>query len=101
MISRFYLEDYLSFKKVEVEFKKGLIVFSGASGTGKSVLMNSILSLFGQTEAKSKLSEISIDGISIENENYLIKNNDDFTIKQSTTSKTRYFLNNQSIPKKV
>ncbi|MCK5294087.1 MAG: DNA recombination protein RecN, partial [Arcobacteraceae bacterium] len=76
------------------------IVFSGASGTGKSILMNSILSLFGQTDAKSRLSEVSIEDISIKEENYLIESNDDFTIKQSTSSKTRYFLNNQSIPKK-
>ena len=100
MINRFYLEEYLSFKKIELEFKQGLIVFSGASGTGKSVLMNSILSLFGQTDAKSKLSEVSIENIEIEDETYLINKDDEFIIKQSTTTKTRYFLNNQSIPKK-
>lgn len=100
MISRFYLKDYLSFKNIDIEFKKGLIVFSGASGSGKSILMNSILSLFGQTDAKSKISEIVIENISIDDENYLLKKNEEFVIKQSTTSKTRYFLNNQSIPKK-
>ena len=55
MISRFYLEDYLSFKQIDVEFKKGLIVFTGPSGAGKSILMNSILSLFARTDAKAKL----------------------------------------------
>ena len=99
MISRFYLEDYLSFKKVELEFSKGLIVFSGASGTGKSILMNSILSLFGKTDAKSKVSEVLVENIKIQDENYLIED-DEFIIKQSTAAKTRYFLNNQSIPKK-
>jgi len=99
VISRFYLEDYLSFKKVELEFSKGLIVFSGASGTGKSILMNSILSLFGKTDAKSKVSEVLVENIKIQDENYLIED-DEFIIKQSTAAKTRYFLNNQSIPKK-
>lgn len=40
MITRFYLEDYLSFKKVDIEFNKGLIVFTGPSGAGKSILMD-------------------------------------------------------------
>jgi len=100
VISRFYLEEYLSFKKVELEFSKGLIVFSGASGTGKSILMNSILSLFGKTDAKSKVSEVLVENIKIDDEAYLIAD-DEFIIKQSTATKTRYFLNNQSIPKKA
>ena len=35
LINRFYLEDYLSFKKVDLDFKKGLIVFTGPSGAGE------------------------------------------------------------------
>ncbi len=100
MINRFYLEDYLSFSKVELEFSKGLIVFSGASGTGKSILMNSILALFGKTEAKSKISEVCIENLNISDENYLIEPNEEFTIKQTTTTKSRYFINNQTISKK-
>jgi len=99
VISRFYLEDYLSFKQIDVEFQKGLIVFSGPSGAGKSILINSILSLFGVGDSKSKLSEILIQNISIQNEAYNIQN-DEFVIKQNTGTKTRYYLNNQSIPKK-
>jgi len=100
VISRFYLENYLSFENVELEFKKGLIVFSGASGAGKSILMNAILSLFGATDAKSKISEVLLEDLNVKDENYLIEKDSEFIIKQSTTSKTRYFLNNQSIPKK-
>ena len=40
--SRFYLEDYLSFKQIDISFEKGLNVFTGPSGAGKSVLMSSI-----------------------------------------------------------
>ena len=100
MISRFYLEDYLSFKQIDVEFKKGLVVFTGPSGAGKSVLMNSILSLFATTEAKAKISEVILEDLSITNENYSIDKDNDIIIKQTTTSKTRYLLNNQAISKK-
>ncbi|MEA3554059.1 MAG: DNA recombination protein RecN [Campylobacterota bacterium] len=100
MISRFYLEDYLSFKQIDVEFQKGLVVFTGPSGAGKSVLMNSILSLFASTDAKAKLSEVILENLPIVDENYSIDKEDDIVIKQTTSSKTRYLLNNQSISKK-
>ena len=100
MISRFYLEDYLSFKQIDVEFEKGLVVFTGPSGAGKSVLMNSILSLFASTDAKAKLSEVILEDLSVIDENYSIQKDDDIVIKQTTSSKTRYLLNNQSISKK-
>ncbi len=99
MLNRFYLENYLSFENVDLEFKKGLIVFSGPSGAGKSILMNSILSLFSNNDAKASLSEASIQNENLQNENYNI-NNSDFVIKQITSSKTRYLLNNQAISKK-
>ena len=100
MISRFYLEDYLSFKQIDVTFKTGLNVFTGPSGAGKSVLMSSILALFGTTDTKAKLSEITLEDLKIEDENYSIEYDDDIVIKQTTTSKTRYLLNNQTISKK-
>jgi DNA repair protein RecN (Recombination protein N) len=95
LIERFYLEEYLSFKKVELNFKNGLVIFSGPSGAGKSVLFNSMVASFGQKESKAKLSEMSIVNTQIKNEDYLI--DDDFVIKQITTTKTRHFLNNQTI----
>ncbi len=97
MIERFYLEDYLSFNKIELGFKNGLIIFSGPSGAGKSILFNSIVGSFGFKEIKAKLSELTISGSKIKNEDYLI--DDDFSIKQITTTKTRHFLNNQTISK--
>ena len=97
MIERFYLEEYLSFKKVELNFKNGLVIFSGPSGAGKSILFNSMVGSFGFKEVKAKLCEITITNVNIKNEDYLI--DDDFTIKQITTTKTRHFLNNQTISK--
>ena len=100
MISRFYLENYLSFEKIDLEFDKGLVVFTGPSGAGKSVLMSSILSLFGTSDNNAKLSEIVLEDLNIEDENYSIEKDDEIIIKQNTATKTRYLLNNQTISKK-
>jgi DNA repair protein RecN (Recombination protein N) len=99
LINRLYIEDLLSFKNVDIEFKKGLIVFSGPSGAGKSILMNAILSLFTTNDTKAKIIEATLENLKVINENYDISN-DEFVIKQITSTKTRYLLNNQSIPKK-
>ena len=100
MISRFYLENYLSFSKVDLEFKKGLVVFTGPSGAGKSILMDSLLALFGIKEGKATLSEVVLEDTNISNDFFDIKNNDDIYIKEIKKDKTRYFLNNQSLSKK-
>lgn len=100
MINRFYLENYLSFEKIDLEFDKGLVVFTGPSGAGKSVLMSSILSLFGTTDSNARLSEIVLEDLNIEDENFGIENDDEIIIKQTTAAKTRYLLNNQTISKK-
>jgi DNA repair protein RecN (Recombination protein N) len=101
LINRFYLEDYLSFNQVDLEFDSGLVVFTGASGAGKSVLMNSILSVFGNSDAKASVCEVSIDNLNIINENYNIQLDDEFVIKQTNGNKIRYLLNNQTISKKA
>jgi len=100
LINRFYLENYLSFEKIDLEFDKGLVVFTGPSGAGKSVLMSSILSLFGTSDNNAKLSEIVLEDLNIEDENYSIEKDDEIIIKQNTATKTRYLLNNQTISKK-
>ena len=100
MISRFYLEEYLSFKQIDIEFQKGLIVFTGASGAGKSVLMGSILALFGLNDTTAKLSEVTCEDLQIKYDTYTINTTDDIVVKQTTTTKTRYLLNNQTISKK-
>ena len=97
MIERLYLEEYLSFSKIELFFEKGLIIFSGPSGAGKSILFSSIVSLFGLGEGKAKQSEITLSNIKSSLDGYLL--DDEFTIKQITTNKTRYYLANQAISK--
>lgn len=101
MIERFHLLEYLTFKKIELNFKKGLILFTGPSGAGKSVLINSILSTLGQKESNAKLSEV-IFNRAIDLEEFGIENEDEFTIfKQIRKDKIRYFINSQAVSKKI
>ncbi len=98
MIERFFLKDYLSFKEVELDLTSGLVVFTGPSGSGKSILMNSILSSFGASSCEATLCESSVtwelDGDGIES--------DDINVfKHIKKEKSRYFINNQSISKKA
>ncbi|MGD9553508.1 MAG: DNA recombination protein RecN [Arcobacteraceae bacterium] len=100
MIARVYFEDFLSFEKVDLEFEKGLMVFTGPSGAGKSILMEAFLSLFAYKEAKAKIGEIVIENQNIENENFMIEQGDDIVIKATKKDKVRYFINNQTVSKK-
>lgn len=100
MISRIYLKDCLSFDEVNLEFNKGLNVFTGPSGAGKSILMQAILSLFSLSEVKASLGEVELIDSLVKNEAYDIDKDDDIVIKSIKKEKVRYFLNNQTISKK-
>ena len=100
MICRVYFEDFLSFEKVDLEFEKGLVVFTGPSGAGKSILMDAFLSLFAYKEAKAKMGEIVLESQDLENESLMIEKGDDIVLKATKKDKVRYFINNQSVSKK-
>lgn len=100
MIDRIYLKDFLSFKEINLEFDKGLVVFTGPSGAGKSVLMDGILSLFAIKEAKAKLAEVTLNSNNFIDESFEIEEGDDIVIREIKKDKTRYFINNQSLSKK-
>lgn len=100
MIERFYLRDYLSFKEIELEATSGLIVFSGPSGSGKSILMKSILSSFGVESCEASLCESSVNW-SLDASDIGIENEEINIFKQIKKEKARYFINNQSLSKKA
>lgn len=100
MINRIYIKNCLGFNEVNLEFKKGLNVFTGPSGAGKSILMQEILALFAFDDVKSELSELEFINNSFEDAIYGIDIGDDLIIKNIKKEKARYFLNNQSISKK-
>ena len=47
MIRRILINNSPAFKLLELELFKGFNVFSGSSGSGKSVFMESLLAIFG------------------------------------------------------
>lgn len=98
MIERFYLKEFLTFKELELEFKPGLNVFTGPSGSGKSILMRAILSTFGMDNVDALMCESSINW-SIDEEMYGIENESPNVFRQVKKEKTRYFINNQSVSK--
>ncbi len=100
MIERFYLKDYLSFKESELELKRGLIVFTGPSGSGKSILMESILSSVGGASCDAAVCESSVTW-EIDEESCGIENDDINVFKHIKKEKSRYFINNQSLSRKA
>ena len=98
MIERFYLKECLSFDEVELEFKEGLIVFSGPSGSGKSILLEALLSSFGLSLTQAKIAESSVFWQI--DEDFGIENEEINVFKHIKKEKSRYFINSQSISKK-
>jgi len=100
MIERFYLKDYLSFKETELNLDTGLVVFTGPSGSGKSILMESILSSLGGATCDASLCESSVTW-DIDEESTGIENDEINIFKQIKKEKARYFINNQGLSKKA
>jgi len=99
MVKRLYLKELISFDEVELELDKGLVVFSGASGAGKSVLINAVLSSFGYSMAEAKVCEICIDRpTNLNSEAYSLE--DEIVVKSIKRDKVRYYLDGQNISKK-
>jgi DNA repair protein RecN (Recombination protein N) len=100
MIERFYLKDYLSFKEIELNPTSGLVVFTGPSGSGKSILMKSILSSLGIDSCEAALCESSVTW-ELDATEMGIENDDINIFKHIKKEKSRYFINNQSVSKKA
>jgi len=101
LIERLYVKKLISFDEVELDFVDSLVVFSGPSGAGKSVLISAILSSFGyNSHSNASLCELSIkkpskfrlDAFELD---------DEIVIKSIKKEKLRYFINSQSISKKL
>ncbi|WP_457743959.1 AAA family ATPase [Sulfurimonas sp.] len=99
MIERFYLKDYLSFTETELELKNGLVVFTGPSGSGKSILMESILSSVGGASCDASVCESSVTW-KINEDECGIEDDDINVFKHLKKEKSRYFINNQSLSRK-
>jgi len=100
LIERVYLKDCIGFDEVELEFKKGLVVFTGPSGAGKSVLMGLILSLFGIKEFEAKVGEILLN-MDIDFEKFGLEKDDAIIVRGVKKEKIRFFINSQTVSKKI
>lgn len=98
MIERFYLKEFLTFKEAELEFHPGLVVFTGPSGSGKSILMRSILASVGLDNVEAQICESSV-AWDIDEERYGLQNESVNIFRHVKKEKTRYFINNQSTSK--
>ncbi|WP_095333034.1 AAA family ATPase [Helicobacter sp. 11S02596-1] len=98
MIGRLIVKNSVAFEDVDLEFQNGFNVFSGASGSGKSVLMESLLAIFGLKESNAELIEANLDislgdfGVNLE-EFGLLDESDPLVLSIVKKDKTRYFLN--------
>jgi DNA repair protein RecN (Recombination protein N) len=101
LIERLYLRELVTFDEVELEFDKGLVVFSGPSGAGKSVLISAILSSFGYTtQGAAKLCEVLVKKPQVL-KSELYELDEELTIKTLKKEKLRYFIEGQNISKKA
>lgn len=100
MIERVFLKDYLSFKKVELNLQEGLTAFTGASGAGKSLFMDGLLTLFGFKESEVGLIEVDFSGNLPILEKFGLNPEEPNVFKLVKQKKSRYFINSQAISKK-
>jgi DNA repair protein RecN (Recombination protein N) len=98
VIERFYLKEFLTFKEADLEFHPGLVVFTGPSGSGKSILMRSILASVGLDNVEAQICESSVSW-KIDEESYGLQNEPINIFRHVKKEKTRYFINNQSTSK--
>lgn len=96
MIERFHLKSCLTFEEVAIDLKPGLIVFSGPSGSGKSVFMRAVLASFGLDDPIAALSESVVSWQVDEAETGLL-NEPSNVLREVKKEKARYFFNNQSL----
>ena len=88
MIENFKAKNLLSFDSVELNFNENLIIFTGKSGSGKSVLMSAILATFALNDSACKESVLTLG------------NGEDIDlIKRTNNEKIRFFLNDNAISK--
>ncbi|MGP1561994.1 MAG: AAA family ATPase [Helicobacteraceae bacterium] len=96
MIERILIKDAPVFDTLELSPCAGLNIISGASGAGKSVLLECVLSLFGYAEAQAGLVEASIGGF--ESDSELVE--DENILRCTKKEKLRYFLNDSQLSKR-
>ena len=99
MIERILIKQNLSFENVELNFGRGLSVFTGVSGAGKSVLMGSIMAVLGLKDSEAKLIEADVSH-KFDLEEFGLESEEINIFKLFRDKTTRYFINSQAVSKK-
>ena len=109
MIKRIMVKKSPTFSHFELCFQNGFNVISGVSGSGKSVFLHTILSVFALREPNAEVIETEITlkhnqlpinfedmGIAVES----LDDNNETIFSVLKKQNTRYFINRQAISKK-
>lgn len=99
MIERLYIKECLTFSEVDLKFDKGLNVFTGVSGAGKSVLFNALLGVFGLKDSEALLAEANVD-YKFDMSDFGLENEDINSFKMLKDKSMRFFINSQLVSKK-
>ncbi|MDR0407624.1 MAG: hypothetical protein LBH45_01725 [Campylobacteraceae bacterium] len=100
MIESFYLKEHLSFKEEKLNFCNGLVVFSGPSGSGKSLFFNALLSVFGFDSCDALTLEAVVDK-RVDLDEFGLQSDDVAIFKCVKQKSMRYFINSQAVSQKL
>ncbi len=98
MIYEILIKNSPVFKEIHLELSSGFNAFSGASGVGKSILMESILALFGHKDSNASVIEAHFDR-ALDLQDWGIESEEETVLSILKKDKTRYFINSQSVSK--
>lgn len=100
LIHQITIKNSPAFKEITFSPSEHFNVFSGASGAGKSVLMESILALFGLRECNAQMLEATLELQGIAQEFEGLVEEGEVILTLTKKDKIRFFLNAQNIPKR-
>lgn len=105
MITRILIQKSPTFENLELHLNRGFNVLSGISGSGKSIFLHAILSVFGLKEPNANLIEVNLKlklrefGVCLEDFG-INEFGDELAVSVLKKQNARYFINNQAISKK-
>ncbi|CAM3633364.1 DNA repair protein [Helicobacter ganmani] len=100
LLHQITIKDSPIFKQITFSPSAHFNVFSGASGAGKSVLMESILALFGLRECNAQVLEATLELQGFGEEFKGLFDEGEMILTLTKKDKIRFFLNAQNVPKK-